>query len=180
MVVGGALIVFSCGGAAQFGMGLINEGVSDLITAVRAGIRGEFSWTEWGIQKAISLAISIVTAGIGAVKEAAKATGTFIKTAAVKAKELAMKQILNNTTKQVLSETTKQGLKLAAKQIGLALAKGAAKEIINQVSDHLMDKTVLSSLREQIEQQVEKSITDVSYFKKSAIQGFYSNFICDF
>ncbi len=133
MVAGAALTVFSWGAAAQFGMAFISEGVSDLITAAKAGIKGEFSWKEWGIQKAISIAISLVTAGMGAVKAAAKATGAFVKTAATKASTMICKQGLGQAAKQLISETTKEGLKLAALQMGLALAKGVGKKILNQL-----------------------------------------------
>jgi hypothetical protein len=161
IVAGAALTVFSFGAVAQFGLGLISEGVSDLITAVKAGIQGEFSWKDWGIQKAISIAISVVTAGLGTVKAAAKATGAFVKTAAIKAKQMVLNQLVSNGAKQVLSETTKEGLKLAVKQVGLALAKGVAKEVINQVADYVVDKTVLDSLKKEIEQKVQSEIIRV-------------------
>jgi hypothetical protein len=51
---------------------LISEGISDLITAVKAGIQGGFSWAEWGLQKAISLAVSLISAGWDAIKRVAR------------------------------------------------------------------------------------------------------------
>jgi preprotein translocase subunit SecA len=157
ILVGGLITVFSCGAAAQFGMGLISEGVSDLITAVKSGIEGDFSWEEWGIQKAISIAISVVTAGLGAIKTAAKAVGTFVKTAASKAAQFVTKE----AGKQVVGQATKQGLKLAIKQVGLTLAKGVAKEAINQLVDYVADKTVLPLIEEEIAEKVEAAISQM-------------------
>lgn len=157
ILVGGLITVFSCGAAAQFGMGLISEGVSDLITAVKSGIEGDFSWEEWGIQKAISIAISVVTAGLGAIKTAAKAVGTFVKTAASKAAQFVTKE----AGKQVVGQVTKQGLKLAIKQVGLTLAKGVAKEAINQLVDYVADKTVLPLIEQEIAEKVEAAISQM-------------------
>lgn len=70
----GALItVFSCGVAAQIGVGLIAEGVSDLIAATQAAITGNFSWAQYAVQKAISMAVSIACIGLSALKAGAKA-----------------------------------------------------------------------------------------------------------
>ncbi|CAF5088689.1 unnamed protein product, partial [Rotaria sp. Silwood1] len=54
-VVGGAAIaVFSLGAGSSIGLGLLSEGISDLITAVKDGIiNRDFSWVAYGIQKAI-------------------------------------------------------------------------------------------------------------------------------
>ena len=46
------------------GMGLLSEGFGDLIT-VGQGLAGNFSWGSYATGKAISLAISIATAGMG-------------------------------------------------------------------------------------------------------------------
>ena len=64
IVAGVALAVFTVGAAANFGMGLITEGVSDCIDGVVAMATGEFSWKEWGISKAVSIAVSLISGGV--------------------------------------------------------------------------------------------------------------------
>jgi hypothetical protein len=46
------------------GTGLVSEGFGDLIT-VSQGLAGNFTWGNYATGKAISLAISIATAGMG-------------------------------------------------------------------------------------------------------------------
>ncbi|KAJ1212522.1 hypothetical protein NDU88_000177, partial [Pleurodeles waltl] len=73
-VLAGILVcVFTCGTASQFGMGLISEGVSDMISGIEGMIKGAFSWAEWAISKAISIGLSLITAGFSLIKKAAQA-----------------------------------------------------------------------------------------------------------
>ena len=51
IVAGVLLTVFNAGAAAQFGMGLIGEGISDCIDGIEGMVTGEFSWAEWAITK---------------------------------------------------------------------------------------------------------------------------------
>lgn len=75
LIAGAALAVFTLGAGASIGLGLILEGVSDLITAIKDGIFGDgINWAAWAIQKVISLAVSIIFAGLGAIKDIAKTT----------------------------------------------------------------------------------------------------------
>ncbi|XP_042263836.1 uncharacterized protein LOC121895074 [Thunnus maccoyii] len=68
-VLAGVLVcAFSFGTASQFGLGLIGEGVSDMINGIVGMVTGTFSWAEWAINKSISIGISLLTAGFGAVK----------------------------------------------------------------------------------------------------------------
>ena len=73
VIAGAALVVLTAGVAAQFGSALIAEGINDMVYATIAGLTGTFSWRDWAIQKAISIAISIATAGIGALASCGKA-----------------------------------------------------------------------------------------------------------
>eukprot|EP00392_Amoebophrya_sp_AT5.2_P010211 g10264.t1 len=75
IVAGALLVVFSSGAAASIGLGLISEGVSDIICAVKdVHINKNFDWKSWGVNKVVSLAVSMISAGMGAVKEAAAVT----------------------------------------------------------------------------------------------------------
>ncbi|KAJ1212503.1 hypothetical protein NDU88_000159 [Pleurodeles waltl] len=73
-VLAGILVcVFTCGTASQFGMGLISEGVSDMISGIEGMIKGAFDWAEWAISKAISIGLSLITSGFSLIKKAAQA-----------------------------------------------------------------------------------------------------------
>lgn len=70
-VFAGVLIcALSFGSASQFGLGLISEGVSDMISGIEGMITGTFDWASWAISKAISIGISILTAGFSTIKKA--------------------------------------------------------------------------------------------------------------
>ena len=69
-VAGAALCIFSVGALTTVGMGLIIEGVSDIIDGIEGMIKGKFSLKDWAIKKAISIAISIACAGIKVVMRA--------------------------------------------------------------------------------------------------------------
>ena len=51
------VLVCACsfGAASQIGLGLISEGVSDIISGIEGMITGTFDWAEWAISKAISI-----------------------------------------------------------------------------------------------------------------------------
>ncbi|CAF4310381.1 unnamed protein product, partial [Adineta steineri] len=62
-VISGAILISF--GLVNIGGALISEGISDMIYATMAGLSGNFSWKDWAIQKAISLSLSIMSAGLG-------------------------------------------------------------------------------------------------------------------
>ncbi|XP_062373894.1 uncharacterized protein LOC134062039 [Sardina pilchardus] len=69
-VVAGVLVcALSFGTATQFGLGLISEGVSDMISGIKGMIDGSFSWAEWAISKAISIGMSLLSAGFSVIKK---------------------------------------------------------------------------------------------------------------
>lgn len=63
-VAGGLLVVFTGGAMATLGSALISEGISDMVFAVKSClIDRDFSWKDYGIHKAISLAVTVLTLG---------------------------------------------------------------------------------------------------------------------
>ncbi|CAF1276298.1 unnamed protein product, partial [Rotaria sordida] len=84
MTVGGILVATGFG--STVGMGLITEGVADLVIAFRVYSTRQFSWSDYGKQKAVSLIISAVSMGISAIKDAGKGAKTLVTAAG---KELA-------------------------------------------------------------------------------------------
>lgn len=152
LVGGAAIAVFSLGAGATIGMGLIFEGVSDLITAVKDGIiNRDFSWVSYGIQKAISLTVSLVCAGMGAIKDAAKTAAAGIKQAA---------SVMTKVATTAVTTVTKTGWRIAAKAMGTAIAKGVAKELVTQLADYGVNKALMPSIEEEIMKLIEKPIQD--------------------
>jgi preprotein translocase subunit SecA len=146
-IIGGAAIaVFSLGSGSSIGMGMITEGVSDLISAVTEGILNRsFGWESWAVQKSISFTVSLACAGIGAIKDAGK-------TAIAGFKQLA------STGIKATTETIKQGWKIAAKAIGVTLAKGVAKEMVNQLIDYGVNQALMPEIEKVIREKVEPQI----------------------
>lgn len=151
IVAGAALAVFTCGAGSSIGLGLISEGIGDIITAVKDGIiNRDFDWTSYGIQKAISLTVSVACAGLGAIKDVAK-------TAAAGAKAVAGAA---QAGKIAMTQTTKEGVKLAAKAVGTSVAKGVAKEIVTELANYGIDKALMPSIREEVMKRIEGPIQE--------------------
>ncbi|CAF1377167.1 unnamed protein product, partial [Rotaria sordida] len=70
MAVGGALIATGVGGT--IGMGLITEGLVDLVIAGTALYTRKFSWSSYALQKGVSLTISAISMGIASIKGSSK------------------------------------------------------------------------------------------------------------
>ena len=149
LIAGAAITVFSLGSGITVGMGLMVEGVSDLIIAVKDGIiNRDFSWVTYGIQKAISLTVSLVCAGMGAIKDAAKTAAAGIG------------QVASMMSKTAMTTVTQTGWKIAAKAIGTSIAKGVAKELVTQLVDYGVNKAFIPIIEEKLMEQVEKPIQD--------------------
>jgi ankyrin repeat protein/preprotein translocase subunit SecA len=132
-VVAGSILLACTGGS--LGLGLITEGVSDIITSVKAAIKGQFDWGEWAIQKAISLAVAVFSSGIQGIKDALKC----------------LKSAGSDLCSKVLTGSVKDGFKLAAKQTALTLSKGAAKEMLTAAGNAAIDKMWVEKLEYELE-----------------------------
>lgn len=145
MVAGAAFILFTCGLGATIGSAFLSEGISDLITAVQDGIiNRDFNWKSWGIQKAISLTVSVICAGVSAVKDVLKTTIGAVKTIGTK-----------------MTTVVKSGWKLAARCLGKTMAKDTAKKLANILVEYGIDKILIKKIEELIESEVEVKIQNV-------------------
>ena len=148
IIGGAALTVFTLGGGASIGAGLISEGIGDLITTVKDGIIGRsISWAAWGIQKAISLTVSLVCAGLKAIKDVAKVAVSGIKQAV-------------SVGTNAVTGVVKEGWKLAAKKLGTELGKQVGKELVKTIADYGVDKLLIPKIEETIKEKVENKITE--------------------
>ncbi len=134
---GAALVVSGFG--ATVGMGLITEGVADVITAARAVITRQFTWTDYCKQKAVSLVISAACMGLQAIGSAGRAVKTMVTAASEEVLVQAGEAVVNNgrAVGQTLVQSTKQLQVLVTKHIGVSLAEAGAREVLNNAADSL-------------------------------------------
>ena len=156
-IAAGCLMTIYSGGL--LGKGWIAEGVSDMITAVKAAITGSFSWAAYAAEKAISLVISFATSGISALKKGL----SFLQPLKDGLKTVA-KTATNVIGKTVSTLTVQEGVKLAAKQVGVAIAKGAAKECINALgnwaTDQAFKETVDKIITEKVAEMLKQALSN--------------------
>lgn len=171
-IVAGAICI-ATGVGATVGMGLIGEGVGDILFAIEAGITGEFSWEAYGIQKAISMAVSLATAAASAI---ARFAGRLVKTGLAVAKAskvgqkvgaalVKVKNVMTTATKPLRhgARTIKdkvsklRGIKVGqesfvkktvlqqAEKSTVTILKVVGKELVEQSSIRLLSFTVESA-----------------------------------
>ena len=155
VIAGAALITLTAGLASSIGSGLIAEGINDMVYATMAGITGTFSWKDWAIQKAISVAIAIATGGIGAMAATLKVASKvgsasrlckFVKTLAKAAGEFAL-----NLTTCIISD------------IFLAdLQERVVNSIVDKVEKELFS-TVTESLHSQLMKMAAQESSDDNF-----------------
>ncbi|MHB9147646.1 MAG: ankyrin repeat domain-containing protein [Candidatus Amoebophilus sp.] len=136
--VAAGVLVCACTGG---GMGLISEGISDLLATFKAVKSGTFSWAQWGVQKAISLAVSIISSGWQGIKDGFKN--------------------LTETVKKVGDAgygIAQEGMKLAINKAAVELGKGVVKEVVNSAVNHISEKYIIDNLEGYIERKVIKKL----------------------
>ena len=138
VAAGVLLAAVSVGTLTSVGLGLIAEGVSDMIEGVQAMITGQFSWKSWGGSKVLGIAASLLGAGIARL---AVQGSNVVKIGKALSKLKTLPKMLSRAvTKKGVSISMKQGLKTAGK----AFVKEAGEQVIlrcvNEVEDKLIDK----------------------------------------
>ncbi|XP_047128515.1 uncharacterized protein LOC124809060 [Hydra vulgaris] len=139
MLVGTALV--ASGWSATVGIGLITEGFADLHTVYKAYSTRQFSWKAYGTQKAISLAVSAVSMGWGAIKNAGKGTVVLAEGIGSEVVEQATTQAITNfkTVGETVIQTGKNLKSLAFKQMAVTAGISAIKKGSNIVASSLID-----------------------------------------
>ncbi len=121
--IGAGMFLIVC---PNYGTALIGEGVGDLITAFRGAYCRDFSWQDYTTQKAISMSISLASAGISRLKNMGKAgqVAQVEGQLAQNAEKQGVGQIIQNVEKQglqqaeqkILEESVKKGTQEGTKQ----------------------------------------------------------------
>ncbi|KAM9728242.1 uncharacterized protein ACNS7B_016248 [Menidia menidia] len=141
-VAAGVLVcTLSSGSASQFGLALINEGVSDMIQGVKGMIQGSFDWAEWAISKAISIGVSLAFGGLSRLRSAARAVGGGARGLATGARTCS-------------AFTVKQCFKHAAKYAGQEMVKQVCVTTLNYVADKGLEALFKKVLREAFRTKV--------------------------
>ena len=140
-IVAGAILI-ATGFGATLGAALIGEGVSDLITAVVDGfINQDFNWKSWGIQKAISLLVGVVSFGVGLI---ASKVGMMVGKEVVK---VVGKNLVNTVVQKTILKT-----------IGVALVKGVASRLASVLVDYAVNKLITPNIEEEISKSVNEAL----------------------
>ncbi|XP_029428010.1 uncharacterized protein LOC115073611 [Rhinatrema bivittatum] len=171
ILAGGLVLVLSLGTATQFGMGLIMEGVSDLIEGIIGMATGSFSWVQWAICKAISIGISLLTAGFSVIKRGvttvkslmtgsksfASVAGDVIRSGRVTFNSVRSGvTVVSSVTKQSLS----QSMSLTVRKSFIHATKYAGQEIVIQGVMTVLEFGVEKGLQEAFQAIFEKMLRD--------------------
>ncbi|CAF4803613.1 unnamed protein product, partial [Rotaria sp. Silwood1] len=156
----GALFITTAFGAS-LGMNVITEGVADIFYAYRTSRSRQFSWIDYGKQKAVSLIISAVTLGFSSFKDAAKGAQTLVQGAEREALEQAGTRLIMNgkSSGATLIKTGKNFQSLAVKYISVSFGEAAVKEGLNAVAD-IGSNFALEQLKPQISASIQDKITN--------------------
>ncbi|XP_078530524.1 uncharacterized protein LOC144817668 [Lissotriton helveticus] len=204
-VLAGVLVcVLTCGTASQFGMGLISEGVSDMISGIEGMIKGTFNWAEWAISKAISIGLSLITAGFSIIKKAAQAvvkvtkgllngTKTFasladdiirsgkaivssVKTSVTSATSAISKDALSNSIKTLASSSAmKNNFVQAVKYTGQEMAKQGALRALDYGMDAALDTIFKEIFEKAFKDMISKSVNGHEALKQTMIKFIIAN-----
>ncbi len=145
-----ALMTFTGGIGSTIGLGLITEGVSDLLRVAAAGHTRKLNMTDYLTQKSISMTISLVTAGIASYSSSLTMAGQ--EAASLTDEALLAARALRGTVNQAITAS-----KHVAVQIGESIAAESARVVCSHISTKAAD-----SLRPDIikytQQMFEKEI----------------------
>ncbi|PWA24672.1 hypothetical protein CCH79_00016163 [Gambusia affinis] len=178
-VAAGVLVcALSYGSASQFGLGLISEGVSDMIHGIKGMIQGSFDWAEWAISKAISIGVSLVFGGLSKLKGAVRAVQSGAKGLVAGAKcssILTVKECCKHAGKFAVQELAKQGcVSVVSYSVSNALP-AVFKRILNEA---FRDK-VFSMIKAN--SRLDSALTNFicSAVPKTAMEQNFTNFTID-
>ncbi|CAF0875274.1 unnamed protein product [Didymodactylos carnosus] len=158
IAVGSALVLSGLGGTV--GMGLITEGVADLFIAARAGYTRNFSWSNYGKQKTISLIISALSIGVSTLKNIGKTAQNIAVGVGEEVLEQTGTQIITNG-KAVGQGVVKIGQGLHIKQM---IAKHSLP-VINKVISN-SSPFVLDQLKPKISASIQRKVNCTFYLPK--------------
>ncbi|XP_072048983.1 uncharacterized protein [Amphiura filiformis] len=113
---------------------------------------GSFSWAQWAISKAISLAISLVASGLSALKRASKTTWKGVKGAAsgIRATNFAIKNATNATIKTGFKTAAKYAVQEVGKQIVMRGVSLLWDEASTAILERIFKKYFYDTIKENL------------------------------
>lgn len=141
IAVGAVLLLTTAGTGSFFCNALISEGVSDMIFGIEGLIKGHCNWSQYWDNKKMSLAITVATAGLGAVFARGKEASKY----AYKA--------FGNASKELVKQTAKQTGRSVSKIMAWEVAKKVGKKVVGAVADvgiNAATNAILSQLSKAI------------------------------
>ncbi|CAF3169263.1 unnamed protein product [Rotaria sp. Silwood2] len=158
MAVGAVLICTGFG--ATVGMSLVTEGAADLFTAYRAYSTRQFSWSDYGKQKAVSLVISAASMGFSSIKDAGKGVQTIVSGARQEVLEQAGTKLLTSgkSAGTTLIQTGKNLRSLTVKFTCVTVGEAALREGLNKIAD-IGSNFMLEQMKTQISASVQNRVS---------------------
>lgn len=127
------LAIYSGGALANVAIGLIGEGISDVMFAITAGLTKSFTWKSYAINKALSMTITVATYGIGLLASSLASRAAAKASTQVGAEVAADASV---TVAQTATTRTAQSTLIASKS-SMAIAKSIGKTTLTQLSKQL-------------------------------------------
>ncbi|XP_035286379.1 uncharacterized protein LOC118234127 isoform X4 [Anguilla anguilla] len=181
------------GSASQFGLGLISEGVYDMISGVEGMKTGVFNWASWAISKSISIGISLLTAGFGTIKSVCSTTkdllnGTKTLSSVAqgviksgKATLLSMKGAAMSAVSSVSRSSLRMGTDVVVKQTFKQACRFAGQEIVKQSTTYALhyavDAGLTAALKDIVDSVFRKSFKD-EIKRNGDLNHTLTHFIC--
>ena len=192
-VFAGILVcVCSFGSSSQVGLGLISEGVSDMIAGIEGMVKGTFDWAEWAISKAISIGLSLISAGFSKIKDATCAVSKGLKGVLAGTKSLssvaddclrAAKSAWTSTKTAISSAAgalSKESLKisvvsLTSSEVAKATIKQAGKYTLQELATQGAMKALNFGISKGTEALFEKILSEI--FTKEVKEGLFESHV---
>ncbi|XP_029564674.1 uncharacterized protein LOC115159261 isoform X2 [Salmo trutta] len=204
VILGVLVCALSFGTATQFGLGLISEGVSDMIEGISGMISGTFDWAQWAISKSISIGMSLLSAGFSAIKKVAITaykvlngtkklssvakeiigTGKYVFKSAQGAAKSISKETIKTATKKLASPTNmKMALKHATKYAVQEVAKQGVITGINYAIDAgigaifktILEKALKDMVSSTVKKNAELDLSLTEYISSAVPKGALQN-----
>ncbi|XP_051747343.1 uncharacterized protein LOC127511048 isoform X6 [Ctenopharyngodon idella] len=175
-VLAGVLVcALTLGTASQFGMGLIAEGVSDMINGIDGMIKGTFDWASWAISKSISIGLSLLTAGFSIIKKAV--TTVFKVTKSLLNGTKSFSSVANEFIKsgKAMFTSFKGGVQSGLSSLGKESFKSAMK---NTTSSTVVRQNLKAATKYAVQEIGKKSVlTVMNYTIDAALQEVFKKIL---
>jgi preprotein translocase subunit SecA len=147
-------------GLVNLASNFVQQGISDLMAAFKAAKGGGyFSWKEWGIQRAISMAVAFIGAGVKMLKQ--WVSDKIVPNLNKGIQKFAGKvQAITNRFKVGFSADDASQSRTLLKEVGTRLAGGIVKDLVQTLVNDGLDKLLVEHISASVEKAVTKKIIE--------------------